>query len=189
MNQLVLDILEKLEKLKQRGGNEYWNIEWDTGKFLSQLVTIHKPMVILEIGTSTGFSGLWLAGTADEYGGRLITIESSKKRLPLAKDSFGLSKLENIELIFAHAPECFEQFDESLIVDMMFIDASKRDYIKFYNKMKPFLSDGAVIIADNVISHSEFVGDYLDLVRKENDSVLLDIDQGLEFTIYKKTTN
>ena len=72
---------------------------------------------------------------------------------------------------------------------MMFIDASKRDYIKFYNKMKPFLSDGAVIIADNVISHSEFVGDYLDLVRKENDSVLLDIDQGLEFTIYKKTTN
>lgn len=182
MDNHVLNLLEKLEKQKDISDIGLWNVSWNVGMFLHQLVLLHQPKNILEIGTSNGFSGTWMASAADTYGGILHTIESSPKRIPLATKTFEESKLSNIHFINGHAPEVFPDFG-NLKFDMVFIDATKHQYLGFYEALKPYFADKVLLLADNVLSHPEPVQDYLDVVRKENLSTCLEIGTGVEMTI------
>lgn len=180
MNPKVLALLESLEseKLIHR---QLWNISWETAEYLHKMILENKPKVILEVGTSNGFSGIWLASAAATYGGELWTIESSPKRIPLAQENFKNSGLENIHMIRGHAPEVFDQVPG--IIDFAFLDATKEEYILFYEALKGRMKSGGVIVADNVISHRPSLVEYLDVVRAEQNSSLIDIGTGLEVTI------
>ncbi len=118
--------------------------------FLRQLVMLNKPMRILEIGSAIGFSSVNMAKYSNA---NITTIEISKESYEIAKSNIKKAGFENrINIINADALE-----DGLLNVndrfDLIFIDAAKAQYIKFFNKYKQYLQDGGLILTDNLLFH------------------------------------
>lgn len=117
--------------------------------FLRQIVQIKNPSRILEIGSAIGFSSINMA----KYSNALIdTIEISEKMYNEAKRNIKIADLEGrINIYLSDALE----FDESNLkeYDMIFIDAAKSQYIKFFEKFTPYLKKGGIVITDNLIFH------------------------------------
>jgi predicted O-methyltransferase YrrM len=154
----VSDLLTELEGKS----DQYWNIPKEVAQMLYFLVRTAKPKRVLEIGTSNGYSGIWLAQALaqneSDFGvsGALYTVESHQERFSLAADNFAKAGLvKYVKQVFGHAPEVFEM---SLDVkagefDLLFFDATKKQHLEFLTKGLPLLKVGGVVIADNVLSH------------------------------------
>ena len=119
------------------------------GKFLELISKIAKPRIILEIGSFTGYSALCLAkGLAED--GILYTIESNVELEKIILDHISKSENESkIKLIMGNALDIIPKIDET--IDIVFIDANKKEYLSYYNLVLPKLSKGGLIIADNVL--------------------------------------
>ncbi len=123
------------------------------GKFLEMMSKLIQPLRILEVGTMVGYSTICLAkGLATD--GMLHTIELREDDAATAKNNFikaGLS--EQIKLHIGDAQQIIAQLNETW--DLVFIDADKVSYIKYYELIKPRLRCGGLIIADNVLFHGD----------------------------------
>lgn len=164
-------ILQDLEKTRE----EFWNITKETGQFIYHLIVERGYRQILEIGTSNGYSGLWIASAlkevaeraSDEASGapKLYTIESHrKKRFYLAKENFEKSGLdEYIEQILGHAPEAIPKQPEKF--DLAFFDATKYEHILYLKALQERINPGGMIITDNINSHREALDEYIAHVK------------------------
>jgi predicted O-methyltransferase YrrM len=185
MNDAVLLVMRKLEDLSGGGGRKFWNIPRESGNFLSMMVRVAQARAVLEIGTSNGYSGLWLAESLSHTGGKLYTVESHKERFQLARENFAEAGLQNfIEQIYGHAPEVFgtDVFTgRDLRFDLIFFDATKMEYVSYLKAVLPMLKVNGLLIADNVVSHAEAAGDFLAAVRgnAELQSEVLPLGGGL----------
>jgi caffeoyl-CoA O-methyltransferase len=124
----------------------------EVGRLLHTLVLATKPRVILEIGTSGGYSTIWLATAARVSSGHVTTIDVDPVKVSLATQNLreaGLADLVNVRLgdAFAYLR------DLDTRVDFAFLDAEKEDYLGFYELIVPLMNPGAVLVADNLISH------------------------------------
>ena len=178
MDSKTLELCTELEKTQ----HEFWNISHQTAEFISMLIKISKVKNILEIGTSNGYSALWIADALKTAGcgGHLTTIEFYEKRQCIARENAekcGLS--EYITFKQGRALEILAELD--FAPDMVFIDANKSEYIQYFNLLKDKLPKGAIILADNVISHAPKVADFLELIAGDTDyqSQVLDLPAGL----------
>lgn len=155
-----IDLVNKrLKFLEQLNAQEnYWIISPDTVELIKKILLQNKPKNILEIGTSIGYSTLQLAKYSPIYS-HIFTIESSKKRIPIAQDTFSQTDaLDKINLIIGHAPEVLEdQVLRDKKWDMLFIDCGKKYYLEIVQKLIPNLNKNCIIIADNVISHGKWL--------------------------------
>ena len=125
---------------------------------------------VLEIGTSNGYSGLWITKALKQTGGRLTTIEYYDKRQSVAMENFRKCGVDDIvRPLQGSACEVIEALDENEKFDFVFIDANKREYVKYFELVKPHLTDKALIIADNIISHAEKVQTFIDAVDADNE--------------------
>lgn len=119
------------------------------GRFLSFISKLQQPKLIVEIGTYTGYSALCLAeGLAEN--GKLISIDVNEETSSFAK-SF-IQKTEyatKIELVLADAKEYIPTIKEQ--IDLVFIDADKKNYLNYYHLVIDKLNSGGLIIADNVL--------------------------------------
>ena len=88
----IQKVLLELEKTRK----EFWNIDRNTANFLNMLIKIHNSKNVLEIGTSNGYSGIWLADALRHTGGKLTTIEFWDKRRSVAMDNFKKCGLDDI---------------------------------------------------------------------------------------------
>ena len=95
MHPNIQQLLSELESFGSKNKG-YFNIPADTGKFLYNLVLISKSKNILEVGTSNGYSTIWLAEAAKKNSGKVTTIEISEEKVKLAKENFKRAKLEKI---------------------------------------------------------------------------------------------
>ena len=166
MDNFTLEILKELEKTQ----HEFWNISHQTAEFISMLIKISGVKNILEIGTSNGYSTLWIADALKNANkdGHLTTIEFYEKRQCIAKENAekcGLSKY--ITFRQGRALEIIENLD--FTPDMVFIDANKREYVKYFNLVKPHLTPKAFIAADNIISHAEKVQTFIDAIDADEE--------------------
>ncbi len=159
--QTVLLDLEKTQK-------EFWNIDRNTANFLNMLIKIHNSKNALEIGTSNGYSGIWLADALKQTSGKLTTIEFWDKRQSVARENFALCKVDDvIETKLGSAllilDEMSGEIEQGLRepFDFIFIDANKLEYIEYFHKIDPLLKTGGIIAADNTISHAKKVEPYL----------------------------
>jgi predicted O-methyltransferase YrrM len=155
----VSDVLARLEARdayeRERGvarSERLRQITPDVGRFLHTLVLATKPRVILEIGTSGGYSTIWLATAARVIGGHVTTLEIDPVKAGLAEENLraaGLADEVNVRLgdAFAYLR------DLDTRVDFAFLDAEKEDYLGFYELIVPLMNPGAVLVADNLISH------------------------------------
>lgn len=127
------------------------------GQFLEIISKLIQPKRILEIGTMIGYSSICLAKGLTT-GGLLHTIEMREQDAAIAQENFSKAGLnEQIQLHVGNALEIIPQLQETW--DLVFIDADKPGYIKYYELVKPRLRKGGLILADNVLFHGDVLAD------------------------------
>jgi caffeoyl-CoA O-methyltransferase len=119
------------------------------GRVLSFISKLQKPTFIVEVGTYTGYSALCLAeGLTND--GKLISIDVNEETSFYAQSFINLSTYKNqIELIVADAKEFIAKIANP--IDLVFIDADKKNYLAYYHLIIDKLNVGGLIIADNVL--------------------------------------
>ncbi len=160
------------------------NITKDTGEFLTFLVKVSNTKTILEVGTSNGYSTLWLAAaTADT--GRVTTLEIQQHKIDQAKVNFeraGLS--EKIEVLGLDAAEFFKQAGDQY--DLIFLDAERIEYMSYSKDIISTLRAGGGLVCDNAISHKSEMAEFMRFIKGCNNFVtsLVPVGKG-EFVAYK----
>ncbi len=172
------DILIELEKTQK----EFWNISRVTAEFLYNLIVESKSQNVIEVGTSNGYSGIWIAKALKKTGGKLTTIEFYDKRLDIAKENFekcGVSDI--IKTKKGDAATILEYLPDDYKVDFAFIDANKAQYIKFFRFIDPHMIKGGYIACDNILSHYKKVISFLDDIgtNPNYENVILPLPAGL----------
>lgn len=151
-------------------------IEKDSIKFIMKYIKLNNVKKILEIGTAIGYSGILMV-SANE-GTELTTIERDEKRYMEALKNVKKCGLEKqIEIVFQDA------LDVNLVgrtYDLIFIDAAKGQYIKFFEKFSHYLSPNGVIISDNINFHG-LVGNRYESMSKNLNSLVSKIENYIEF--------
>ena len=123
--------------------------------FLKVIITIQKPMRILEVGTAVGFSALLMSEYAPE-GCEIITIEKYEKRIPIARENFRRAgKEQQITLLEGDASEVLKDLYQSF--DFIFMDAAKGQYIHFMPEVLRLLADGGTLVSDNVMQDGDII--------------------------------
>ena len=111
-----------------------------------------KARNILEIGTATGYSGLFLAQIANENDGFLTTMEIDEIRYRKAVENFKkLGLFEKNKMIFGDALKEIPKLDKNMKYDFIFIDASKGQYLKFFEMSYELLNENGIIFIDNLM--------------------------------------
>ena len=166
MDKVTADVLAELEKTQKN----FWNVPRKTGVLMNSFIKMMNIQNALEIGTSNGYSGIWLAKALKQTGGKLTTIEFYEKRQSIAKENFKICGVDDVvRPIQGSACEVLASFDENEKFDFVFIDACKREYVKYFEMIKPHLTPKALIVADNIISHAEKVQDFIDAVDADDE--------------------
>ena len=151
-----------------------------TGQFLFSLAVSGKSNEILEIGGSRGYSTIWLAAGARVLGGRVVSLEADPAKCAAWRRNIEEAGLEEwAELLEGDAHATLGELDEPW--DMVFLDAEKDDYEALYGLVRPSLEPGAVIVADNILSHPEPLAQYAAARQADPtlESVTLPLDRGL----------
>jgi predicted O-methyltransferase YrrM len=162
------------------------NITKDTGEFLTILVKASNAETILEVGTSNGYSTLWLAAAIPDRG-KVITLEIQQHKIDQAKINFDRSGLgRKIEVVKSDASEYFELSDNKF--DFIFLDAERTEYIKFSKEIISSLRIGGLLVCDNAISHKEEMIEFIEFIKGSNQftTSLVPVGKG-EFVAYKNT--
>ena len=178
------NILSELEKTRC----DFWNLDRECANFLNTLIKINQSKRVLEIGTSNGYSGIWILKALEETKGKLTTIEFWEKRQSVARSNFKICcPNANVEPKIGSAIVILEDLLEEIEnnkrekFDFVFIDANKKEYIEYFKLVDKMLEDKGVILTDNILSHYEKVQDYVEnLFNNENyQSQILNFGTGM----------
>ncbi|WEH96157.1 class I SAM-dependent methyltransferase [Acinetobacter johnsonii] len=143
------------------------NIEPESAQFLAQLVHIQQPRQILEIGTSTGYSTLWLAYAAQQVNARLTTLEIDADRSQQAASHLTDFNLSNgVEFWVGDAAEYLKQ--SQAIFDFILLDAERDAYVDYWPDLKRLMCvSRGVLVVDNVLSHADQVTDFIAIIQQD----------------------
>jgi predicted O-methyltransferase YrrM len=143
------------------------NITRDTGEFLSVLVRAMKARNVLEIGTSNGYSTLWLALAANAVNGRVTTVELSEFKLALAAKNFERSGISHvITQVRGDAGDLLERTSESSF-DFIFLDSWRDEYPGWWPNIKRILRKGGLLVVDNAVSDPSDIAPFVALVSTD----------------------
>ena len=143
----VLEWLERESWLRTSHGRMVAGPE--VGALLNLLVRELRPRRVLELGTFTGYSTLWMASALPE-GGRLDTLEINDELEDLIREAFRRAGVaDRVRLVIGDALDVLPMVDETY--DLVYIDANKRDYVAYYQEVINLVRPGGLIVADNVL--------------------------------------
>jgi predicted O-methyltransferase YrrM len=143
------------------------NITRDTGELLSVLVRATVARRILEIGTSNGYSTLWLAEAARAIRGSVTTVELSEYKVGLARANFARSGLDRyINVIHGDAGK-FLQRCEQAAFDLVFLDSERTEYPGWWPRLREVLRPGGLMVVDNAASHAPEMAPFVALVTAD----------------------
>lgn len=144
------------------------NITPDTGEFLTVLIHATQAKNILEIGTSNGYSTLWLANAAQKTNASVTTIEFSKFKTDLAQANFEKAELSNIiTLLNADAGDVLQNTNDQTY-HLIFLDAKRSEYVKWWPEIKRTLKTNGLLVVDNATSHAAEMEEFMALVRADD---------------------
>lgn len=210
----ILEMLVKLEarsELERSGKidisheNSMLAVTGDTGKFLSILISAMKCNRILEIGTSVGYSTLWMAlalvqnqELLNSPNRSIITIENNSSKIKRAVKNFEEAGVEElIEIVEGNALNILTQLSTTNetktntgnnLFDFVFLDADKEGLVSYFDLVLPLVRKGGVIVTDNILSPEDYRSsmiDYVNHVRSKQDiqSVTVPIGYGEEVSL------
>jgi predicted O-methyltransferase YrrM len=141
------------------------NLEPDSARLLHLLVLATGAQRVLELGSSNGYSTIWLADAVEANGGRVLTVDTDDKRLLEARDNTARAGL-GVELELGDAGDVLHA-SEAAIWDMVFLDAERPAYSTYWADLVRVLRPGGLLAVDNVLSHAEEVADFRTLVAAD----------------------
>jgi predicted O-methyltransferase YrrM len=143
-NEHMMDVLKNFPHKAAR-----WNVPAEDGRLLYDLILENDYQRVLEVGTSNGYSALWMGFALKETGGRLITIEINEERAREARENIekaGLSSV--IEVRLNDAMDEIPRLNGTF--DMIFLDADKSQYMDYFRYLDPMITVGGRVTAHNV---------------------------------------
>lgn len=130
----------------------------EVSEYLKFLVKDKKIKNILEVGTAIGYSGIIMANEIKKKNGVLYTIEIDEERYNIAQENIKKSGVDNIVSIFGDATIEIEKIKERF--DFVFIDASKGQYMKFFEDSLKLLNENGIIFIDNIMFRGYLYKEY-----------------------------
>ena len=154
-----------------------------TGRFLFSLVAPNAGCEVLEVGGSRGYSTIWLAAGARILGGSVVSLEHDAAKCEAWRRNVEEAGLADwAELLEGDAFETLGRLEEPF--DLVFLDAEKDDYERLFALVRARLEPGALVVADNVLSHADTLAAYS--AARQADATLLSVtvplDRGLELS-------
>jgi predicted O-methyltransferase YrrM len=171
------EIRSFLQKLEQHGqahdaqerdhSRKMLNLEPVTAEIVSILAQSARARRVLEIGTSNGYSTIWLAASVGPAGGRVISIDRSPGKRQMAEDNLRqVGLLEHVELRLGDAAQVIQTLPGPF--DFVFFDADRISASAQLSLILPKLDRPALILADNALSHPDQIAGYLATIRSLN---------------------
>jgi predicted O-methyltransferase YrrM len=160
----------RLDRLRQ--------IPPETGRFVAMLAAAAPPGAVVEIGTSAGYSTLWLALACRETGRKVTTFEILPEKAALARETFRTAGVEDVvELVQGDALAHLERFSD---IGFCFLDAEKEVYGPCYDLVVPRMVHGGLLVADNAINHYETLAPMIgrSLADERMDALVVPIGKG-----------
>lgn len=158
------------------------NVVPTTGALLAMMVGATRSRRVLEVGTSNGYSTLWLADAAQRLGGTVTTLEFLPEKAELARANFRKAGLESV--ITLHLGDAGDHLQSAPpeSYDLIFLDSDRTEYPSWWPHIGRVLAPGGLIIMDNALSHAAEVRPFLEVVAQTPgyESLLLPLDQGVQ---------
>lgn len=191
LDERVRAVLERLEREdageRERGlpaAQRARQVARTTGQLLFALVAPQADCEVLEIGGSRGYSTIWLAAGARILGGRVLSLENDPAKAEAWRRNVAEAGLEEwAELVEGDAFETIARLDDAF--DVVFLDAEKDDYERLFALVRGTLEPGALVVADNVLSHPDPLAQFSAARQADAtlSSVTLPLDRGLELSV------
>lgn len=178
--QLLIDELDALGKTR----DDAWQIPREEGAMLYNIAVVSKAALIVEIGTSYGFSGLWWGAAVRGNGGHLHTIDVNPNKYDSAKLTFAKAGLGGV--ITNHLGDGRDILARLTgPFDIAFIDADKPATRAYFDLIWPKLRVGGSILTDNATTHRRELGDFVKHVRSLGNahSTEVAVGNGVEWTV------
>lgn len=166
-----LDGTPKAQRLRQ--------IPPETGRFLAILAAAAPPGQLLEIGTSAGYSSLWLSRACRQRGDRLVTFEHSADKAALARETFHIAGVEDVVALVQD--DALQHIGSYSGIAFCFVDCEKELYLPLYEAIVPKLLPGGLFTADNILSHQAALQSFVEraLADERLDAVVVPIGTGV----------
>ena len=191
LDERVRAVLERLEREdadeRERGlppAERARQVARTTGQFLFALVAPQTDCEVLEIGGSRGYSTIWIAAGVRHLGGRVLSLEHDPRKVEAWRRNIPDAGVDGwAELLPGDAFETLPAIDD--VFDVVFLDAEKDDYERLFQIARTKVEPGALIVADNVLSHADTLGAYSSARQADPtlESVTLPLDRGLELSV------
>lgn len=181
----ILGVLEDMY-VDQRPG--MWNVTPEDGRLLRILTEAIGAKHVVEIGTSNGYSGIWLCLALRTTGGKLITHEIDAQRVSMARENFKRAGVSDIvTLVEGDAHQTVTRLKGP--IDILFLDADKAGHIDYLNKLLSLVRPGGLILAHNTTDLGSLMRDYIEAVTTNPDLETIFLhkhDRGVGVTLKKR---
>ena len=178
-----MKVLEEIDRRDRSDGTprlqRMRQVPAETGKFLALLAASSPAGAWLEIGTSAGYSAMWIALACEQLNRRLTTFELLPEKAALARETLRSAGIDRwVELVEGDARKHLGGYPR---VAFCFLDAEKEIYSDCYELVVPNLAPGGILAADNAVSHAEALGPMLDraLADERVDAAIVPVGNGV----------
>jgi len=146
------------------------NITRDTGELLAVMVHARGARRVLEIGTSNGYSTLWLARAVQALGGKVVTVEKAQDKFDMAHDNFVRAQLQGvIGQLLADAGDVLRDADDGAY-DFIFLDSARQQYAQWWPQLDRALAAGGVLVVAHASSHYAAMAGGIEAIRADSRS-------------------
>jgi len=183
MDQRVEECIARLERFMQTV-DDAMAVPREAGAFMHALIRASGAQRAVEIGTSYGYSGLWIASALAENGGRLLTIDRHARKTASARTTFEAAGLVSVvELRTGEAVDVLPTLDGP--IDFALNDADKENCRKYVETLANKMSNRGVILTDNTITHADQLAGFVAWVRGLEGffSTRVPVGNGMEMTV------
>jgi len=153
-------------------------ISQPVGQFLAVLAASAPAGRFLEVGTSAGYSTVWLSLACREVGQKITTFEVLPEKAMIARETIAAAQMADVvELVHGDALELLPKYDQ---ISFCFLDAEKEVYQKAYELIVPRMAKGGILVADNAISHKTELQSVIDQALRDDrvDALVVPIGSG-----------
>ena len=182
----ILALIDELDELRKTR-DDHWQVARVEGELLYQFAFATRAKLIVEVGTSYGFSGLFWAAALKQTAGKLHTIDLAQKKYDSSRETFRLAGVSN--LIVNHHGNALEVLPTIAgPIDIAFLDADKVLTRKYFDLVWPKVRLGGSVLTDNATTHRDELSDFTAHVRERSVAVSTEIPvgNGLEWTVKVK---